>query len=78
MDDNVRNVRKLLMQLRADVHGNVENSVVEKLDRAIQELDVAERRSSRKLSRDDLLAVLGRVVQMLPAVAQLIERLTRK
>lgn len=78
MNENVRDVLRLLMQLRAEVHGNVENSVIEKLDQAIQKLDAAQCRNSRKLSRDHLLAILGKVVQMLPAVAELIERLTTK
>ncbi len=75
MQEHICEALDLLRQLRAEVHGNVESSVVERLDQAIQALDATQHENSWKPDKDELLAILGILVQLLPAVAQLIASL---
>jgi len=75
MEKHVQEALDLLWQIRAEVHGNVESSVEEMLDRAINDLEETLQTDHQKFSKDDLLTILGMAAQLLPAVAQLIERL---
>ena len=75
MKENIIESLELLREIRVQVRGNVESSAAEKLDEAISKLEAAQRGTPDKLSRVELLAILGIVVELIPAVAQLIERI---
>ena len=75
MRQNIRESLRLLREIRIRVRGNVEDSAAEKLDQAISKLEAAQRGTPDKLSRIELLALLGIVVELIPSVAQLIESL---
>lgn len=66
---------ELLEEVRAEVHDDVDDSVVEQLDEAIRMLKQAQHSKGAKLSSYDLLTILGQVVQALPAIAKLIDLL---
>jgi len=64
-----------LKSVRAELHGNVENSVLEMLDNAIFDLENLQQ-DSDKISARDVLFVLGQVLEKLPIIVELIHRLS--
>jgi len=64
-----------LKSVRAELHGNVENSVLEMLDNAIFDLENLQQ-DSDKISARDVLYVLGQVLEKLPIIVELIHRLS--
>jgi hypothetical protein len=64
-----------LKSVRLELYGNVENSVVEMLDKAIVDLESFQQDSS-KVSTRDVLYVLGQVLEKLPMIIELIHILS--
>lgn len=64
-----------LKSVRLELYGNVENSVVEMLDKAIVDLESFQQDSS-KVSTRDVLYVLGQVLEKLPVIIELIHILS--
>jgi hypothetical protein len=64
-----------LKSVRLELYGNVENSVVEMLDKAIVDLESFQQDSS-KVSTRDVLNVLGQVLEKLPVIIELIHILS--
>jgi hypothetical protein len=64
-----------LKSVRLELYGNVENSVVEMLDKAIVDLESFQQDSS-KVSTRDVLSVLGQVLEKLPVIIELIHILS--
>jgi len=64
-----------LKSVRLELYSNVENSVVEMLDKAIVDLESFQQDSS-KVSTRDVLYVLGQVLEKLPVIIELIHILS--
>jgi len=64
-----------LKSVREELHGNVENSVLEMLDNAIFDLENLQQ-DSDKISAHYVLYVLGQVLEKLPIIVELIHRLS--
>ena len=64
-----------LRAIRAEVHGKVEASVIERLDAVIQELEASRREDPGKYTAGDILTLVGEIVQLLPAVVELVDKL---
>lgn len=67
----------VLKDIRSELSGNAEGSVICQLDRAIQDLEVAEREYSNEITPLDLIELLGKILEKLPAILALIELLRR-
>jgi hypothetical protein len=63
-----------LKSVRAELHGNVENSVLEMLDNAISDLENLQQDSS-KVSARDVLYILSQVLDKLPLIVELVHKL---
>lgn len=63
-----------LIRLRSELHDSVEDSVLEVLDKAISDLEII-RQGSDKVSANDVLHILGQVLEKLPMVVELIRLL---
>lgn len=66
-----------LKSVRLELHGNAESSVLEMLDKAIYDLEKLQQNPD-KISTQDVLKVLGRVLEKLPAVIGIIQILTNR
>lgn len=64
-----------LKSVRLELHGNVENSALEMLDKAIYDLENLQQ-DSDKISTRDVLYVLGQVLEKLPVIVELIHILS--
>jgi hypothetical protein len=64
-----------LKSVRLELHGNLENSALEMLDKAIVDLESFQQDSS-KVSTRDVLYVLGQVLEKLPVIIELIHILS--
>ena len=64
-----------LKSVREELHGNVENSVLEMLDNAIYDLENLQQNSSNVNARD-VLYILGQVLDKLPVIVELIHKLS--
>ena len=73
----LREALVVLNDIRSELSGNAEDSVICQLDRAIQDLEVVERECSEEITPRDLLELLGKVLEKLPAILALIEFLRR-
>lgn len=60
-----------LKSLKSELQNNVENSVLEMLDKAISDLEAIQQ-NSEKFSAHDLLNILSRVLDKLPVIVELI------
>ena len=67
----------LLYAIRAEVHGSVENSVIEQLDEVIKKLQEADENGAKKFTALEILSMLGKVVELIPAIALLLEWLSK-
>jgi len=61
-----------LLQIRQELQGNAEDSVICQLDQAIQDLETAERGTSAAII-EDLVVLLGKILENLPAIVGLLE-----
>lgn len=64
-----------LKSIRLELHGNVENSVLEMLDKAISDLEVFQQ-APEEVSARDVLHVLGQVLEKLPMLVELLRILS--
>lgn len=64
-----------LKSVRLELHGNVENSTLEMLDKAIYDLENLQQ-DSDEISTRDVLYVLGQVLEKLPVIVELIHILS--
>jgi hypothetical protein len=71
----LRNSVEALIALRAELHGSVEDSVLESLDEVISDLEDIQQHPD-KISASDMLRVLGQILEALPAVVELIQILS--
>ncbi|NOH04720.1 MAG: hypothetical protein HND47_23495 [Chloroflexi bacterium] len=60
-----------LKSVKSELQNNVENSVLETLDKAISDLETIQQ-NSEKFSAHDLLNILSRVLDKLPVIVELI------
>jgi hypothetical protein len=76
MDDQLlsKSIEALIM-LRLELHGSVDDSVIETLDKVITDLDAA-RNEPSKISAQDVLHLLGTILEQLPAIVEIIHMLS--
>ena len=67
----LRNSLEALIMLREELHGSVEDSVLEALDKVIDDLQSIQQHPD-KISASDVLNVLGQILETLPAIVELI------
>ncbi len=60
-----------LILLRMELHGSVDDSVLETIDKVISDLDAA-RDEPRKISAYDALRLLGSVLDKLPVIVEIL------
>lgn len=71
----LKNSIEALVKLRSELHGSVEDSVTETLDKVISDLKAIQQHPD-KVSASDVLNVLGQVLGTLPAIVELIHMLS--
>lgn len=71
----VQETLELLQDIRGKVYSDVESSVIKQLDEAIRMLEEARCSHLTVLTSDDLLKLLGRTIQFLPSILQLLMQL---
>ena len=64
-----------LKSVRLELHGNVEDSVLEVLDKAISDLEIIQQ-GSKEISAREVLYILGQVLEKLPTLVELIHILS--
>ena len=64
-----------LIMLRMELHGSVDDSVLQTLDKVISDLE-ASRNEPNKVSAQDALRLLGTVLDKLPAIVEIIRILS--
>ena len=64
-----------LRAVRAEVYGDVESGVIVVLDEVIQKLEAAQLENPSRYSARDILLMVGKVIELLPAIASLLELL---
>lgn len=69
---------KLLEAIQAEVQGNVESSVVAQIEMVIDNLKAAQKEAPSSITASDLLMLLGKVIEVLPAVATLLQMLQQR
>jgi len=67
----------VLRSVRAELQGNVDDSVILQLDELIASIEAAGKRRNPKLSAYHLI-LLGKFLEMLPEIIEAINRLKRK
>lgn len=68
----------ILKEIRAGLHDNVEDSVVEKLDEVIHDLEASQFGNTKKvITALEILILLGTLMQKVPEIAATIEFLTQ-
>lgn len=71
----LRNSIDALESIRLELHGNVEDSVLDMLDKAISDLEEIQQ-GSKEISARDVLNILGQVLEKLPVLIELIRILS--
>lgn len=64
-----------LIMLRLELHGSVDDSVLETLDKVISDLE-ATRNEPSKISAQDTLRLLGTILDKLPVIVEIIHVLS--
>lgn len=73
---DVQDVRSLLSEVRAEMQGEVNDSVIRQIDEAIKKLDEIERADySDRAAATALLSVLGSAVKLIPMIARFFDEL---
>ncbi len=73
----LRNSAAILIEIRAELHGNVEDSVVEQLDEVIHDLEAAQSgKTERVITALEILLLLGTLIEKVPEIAKTLEFLT--
>jgi len=70
--DLLRSSIDTLKSVRLELHGNIESSTLEMLDKAIFDLENLQQDSDH-ISTRDVLNVLGQVLEKLPMIVKLIQ-----
>ncbi len=64
--------------IRAELQGNVESSVMVRLDKVIKDLEAAEQSGTdAAITASELLRLLGSLIEKIPAIAEVIGNLMR-
>ncbi len=74
----LRDTLDMLKDVRAEVKGTVENSVIDDLDRVINMLEDASNSPSINIDPLDILMFLAKVIANLPEIADAIKHLMHK
>ena len=74
----LRDILETLKDVRAEVQGTVENSVIDDLDRVINMLEDALNSPSINIDPLDVLMFLAKVIANLPEIADAIKHLMHK
>lgn len=69
----ILDVLNVLYDIRAEVHGDVEDSVINQLDDAISQLEIELCDDSQEFNALDALTTLGKAVELIPAIRVLLE-----
>jgi len=69
----ILDVLNVLYDIRAEVHGDVEDSVINQLDDAISQLEIELCDDSQEFNALDALTTLGKAVELIPAIRALLE-----
>jgi hypothetical protein len=64
-----------LIMLRLELHGSVDDSVLQTLDKVISDLEAAKNEPD-KISMQEILRLLGTVLDKLPAIVEIIHILS--
>ena len=67
---------EVLKDLRSELHGKAEDDVLETLDKVITDLEKVLEENPSKISTDDVLKIIGSVIEKLPAIVELIRYLS--
>jgi hypothetical protein len=68
----------VLRDIRSELHGNVDDSVIRQIDALMHDWQAAlEGNSKRDISPKEVLNVLGELIRWLPGIIELIERLNK-
>ena len=70
-DSSIRETVELLKEVRAEVQGDVEDSVVHQLDEAILELETVAEENSQEASKK-ALKILGEAIKWLPPLVSML------
>lgn len=73
-----RDLLKVAYAIREEVLGNVGNGAIVLLDELIERLESAHHRESRSLTKAEVIVVIGQIMEALPAIAELVKRITRQ
>jgi hypothetical protein len=66
-----------LHAVRAEVRGDVDASVVERLDEVIEELESVRRAEANRHRAQDILVIVAKAIELLPSVAKLLEQVRK-
>lgn len=77
-DELLGEVLEVLTQLRADLHGSTESSAVHKIDAVLEKLRELQRDKSNHLDRTTVLMLIGLALEAVPAVASILDYLSRR
>lgn len=65
-----------LSKLRDELCGKVEDCTIQKLDKIINDLNLAYKEDPRRIDKIDLLKALGVFLEAIPAIAELLKLLS--
>tara|TARA_R110000822_G_scaffold292668_2_gene414682 strand:- start:759 stop:995 length:237 start_codon:yes stop_codon:yes gene_type:complete len=74
--DLLDEVLSTLYRIRSELHDNVEGSVTQELDQAIEWLEEAKRNGAEQIRSEEILLMLGKIFDKLPIITRLIELLS--
>lgn len=70
----LRQTIDLLVDLRSELHGVVDSSVIDQLDSVIQKLEADYANGEHNISSIELLYLLGEFIKLMPILTDLISR----
>jgi len=69
---------EVLKQLREELHDSVEDSVIDRLDHVIADLETAQSgKSERVIQAHEILLLLGTLIEHVPEIAEIIQNLIK-
>ncbi len=75
MEDVLKASVEALKQLRAEVHGKLEDRAIDRIDEIIRDLENFEENEAHQYDTIELLNLIGSVIELLPTVGKAIEYL---
>jgi hypothetical protein len=69
---------EILDDIRSKIDGAVDDSVINQLDKVIQELEADYKKGNSDMSSEKLLFILGKSLEHLPLICELVEKLVKK